>query len=188
MNLRFPIAVVAAGGLLAGSAGSIAAQGEDTPEPPVAVTACINPGPEVRSGTQEQIVVPLSDGEMMILQDRGFTFRQDLTEVSDPRLEGSLYQAWDEDEYILPGNEPAPNIVTFTDRIENDEGAWQGSVVMLRYPDDTTYLGPVVMVGEGAYEGLTAIVAFVAWGEDCAVRGYIIEGSVPAPPVPQTGQ
>jgi hypothetical protein len=99
-----------------------------------------------------------------------------------------LYQAWDTDEYSLPEGEAGPNVVTFTDRIENDEGAWQGSVVMLRYPDDTTYLGPVVMVGEGAYEGLTAIVAFVEFGEECGVEGYIIEGTIPEPPVPQTGQ
>ena len=59
---------------------------------------------------------------------------------------------------------------------------------MLRFPDDTGYLGPMVMVGEGAYEGLTAIVAFESFGDDCAVRGYIIEGGVPAAPVPQTGQ
>jgi hypothetical protein len=90
-----------------------------------------------------------------------------------------------------PGNEPGPNIVTFTDRIENDEGAWQGSVVMLRSPDDTAS-GQMVMVGEGAYEGLTAIVAFESFtfssASSCAVRGYIIDGSVPAPPVPQTGR
>mgnify|MGYP003545272335 CR=1 FL=1 len=51
-------------------------------------------------------------------------------------------------------------------------------------------VGPMVMVGEGAYEGLTAIVAFPDdWaGDDCTVSGYIIEGSIPAPPVPQTGE
>ena len=46
----------------------------------------------------------------------------------------------------------------------------------------------MVMLGEGAYQGLTAIVVFPAFGEDCAVKGYIIEGSVPASPVPQAGQ
>ena len=87
------------------------------------VTACIHPGPFVHHGTEEQIVVSLSDGEMTIVRRRGDTFRQSLTSVSDPRLEGTLYQAWDEDDYTLPGNEAGPNIATFTDRIENDEGA-----------------------------------------------------------------
>ena len=100
--------------------------------PPVEFTACIDPGPVVQDGTEEPIAVPLPDGEMTIVQMRGATFRQSLTSVTDPRLEGTLHNAWDEDAYILPGNEQGLNIVTFTDRIENDEGAWQGSVVMLR--------------------------------------------------------
>ena len=163
------------------------AQPATAAQPPSAFTACITPGPVVHEGTEEQIVAPSPDGEMTIDQLRGVTYRQSLSSVSDPRLEGTLYQAWDEDTYTLPGNEPGPNIVTFTDRIENDEGAWQGSVVMLRFPDDTASV-QMVMVGEGAYEGLTAIVAFEEFGEGCMVRGYIIEGSVPAPPMPQTGQ
>ena len=152
---------------------------------------CIRPGPEIHRGTEEQLVVPLSDGEMTIAQTRGFTYRQSLTEVSDPRLEGTLYEAWDSDEYTVPDGEPGPSIVTFTDRIENYEGAWQGSVVLLGSPDDPTYVGPMVMTGEGAYGGLTAIVAFhgdTFWQGDCHGGGYIIEGNVPAPPVPQTGQ
>jgi hypothetical protein len=56
---------------------------------------------------------------------------------------------------------------------------------MLSSPDGTTYVGPIVMTGEGAYEGLTAIVGFVDFWNDCAVTGYIIEGSIPAPPHPK---
>ena len=145
-------------------------------------------GPEVHGGTEEEIVVPLPDGEMTIHQFHGFTYRQSLTEVSDPRLEGTLYPAWNEDEYTLPGT-TRPGIVVFTDRIENDEGAWQGSGVLLAFPEARSTSAPMVMVGEGAYEGLTAIVGLSSRaGDDCAVEGYIIEGSIPAPPVPQTGQ
>jgi hypothetical protein len=78
-------------------------------------------------------------------------------------------------------------IATFTNRIENEEGAWEGSAVMLNSPDGTTYVAPFVMTGEGAYEGLTAIVGFVDFWNDCAVTGYIINGSVPAPPTPGLG-
>jgi hypothetical protein len=190
MNLSIPIAVVAAGGLLAGSAGSLAAQEDDAPEPPVEFTACIHPGPAVHDGTSEWVVVPASDGGMTIVRERGATWRQSLTEVSDPRLEGTLHQAWDADVYTLPGNETeGPAFGVFTDRIENDEGAWQGSVVNFSSEDGTFYLGPMVMVGEGAYEGLTAIVGFVDWnGGDCHISGYIIEGTIPPAPVPQTGE
>jgi hypothetical protein len=47
---------------------------------------------------------------------------------------------------------------------------------------------PVVLVGEGAYEELTAILGFVEGYGECAVTGYIIEGSIPAPPVPPADQ
>jgi hypothetical protein len=187
MNRRFPIAVIAASGLFAVSADRLAAQDDDAPQPPVEVTACIEPGPEVHRGTTEQLVVPVTDGDMTISQ----------TSVSDPRLEGTLYQAVNQDDYTLPGDEPNAGISdnrptglaigTFTNRIENDEGAWEGSAVQLDFPDGTTYVAPLVMSGEG-YEGLTAIVGFVDIWSDCAVTGYIINGSVPGPPTPQTEQ
>ncbi len=46
---------------------------------------------------------------------------------------------------------------------------------------------PLILIGGGAYQGLTAIVASVAAGagRECPNgRGYILEGSIPAPPVP----
>jgi hypothetical protein len=177
-----------------------AAQPAAVAQPPAAFTACITGGPDVHRGTEEQVVVPVSDGEMTILQSRGFTFRQSLTSVSDPRLEGTLYQAWDQDQYTLPGESSTGimdgrptgvSIVAFTNRIESDGDAWEGSAVMLNSPDGTTYVGPMVMTGEGAYEGLTAIIAFdgdTFWDGGCVVSGYIIEGTIPIPPVPQTGQ
>ena len=198
MNRRFPIAGIAASGLFAVSADRLAAQDEDAPQPPVEVTACFGPGPAVHRGTREEVVVPVTDGDMTIMQSRDFTYRESLTSVSDPRLEGTLYQAVNQDDYTLPGDEPSAGISAsrqtglaigaFTNRIENDEGAWEGSAVQLDSPDGTTYVAPLVMTGEGAYEGLTAIVGFVDIWNDCAVTGYIINGSVPAPPTPQTGQ
>jgi hypothetical protein len=42
------------------------------------------------------------------------------------------------------------------------------------------------LIGEGAYEGLTA-VAKIGFGEACPnMRGYVIHGSVPAPPTADT--
>jgi hypothetical protein len=193
MNRRIPIAVVVAGGLFAASAGSIAAHDEEPPEQaPVEFTVCINLGPEVHRGTEEQVVVSLPDGELTIDQFRDWTWRQSLTDASDPRLDGTIYHASNADVYTLPGNEAeGPEFAMFTKRIENDEGAWEGSAVLLSSPDGTTYVGPTVMTGEGAYEGLTAIIANDpdTWAESSScVTGYIIEGSIPAPPVPQTGQ
>jgi hypothetical protein len=107
--------------------------------------------------------------------------------VSDPRLAGTFTRSWDEDEYFSDG-EAFLSIVVVTDRIENDEGAWQGSGVWYRPADTEWSLAPMVLVGEGAYEGLTAILGGAYSYGECAVSGYIVEGSIPAPPVPPSDQ
>jgi hypothetical protein len=50
---------------------------------------------------------------------------------------------------------------------------------------------PFVLIGEGAYEGLTAVGISLDSGglTPCPnTRGYIIDGTVPPPPVPTTGR
>jgi hypothetical protein len=148
---------------------------------PESITACVNAGPEVTHGTDERIEVSLPDGTMVVERRRGYTWRQVLGDVSDPRLDGAWYQSWDGDAYTLPGGEPGPLISAVTLRAENDEGAWQGSSVSIELPDGTATSAPLVMTGEGAYQGLTAVLA----GEGC-FQGYIIE--VPAPPLPNTAE
>jgi hypothetical protein len=133
----------------------------------------------------EEVVVSLPDGEMTITQARGVTWTPSLHDMSDPRLEGTLYLARDSDYYTLPGTGARPGFGARTYRIENDEGAWQGSAVYVDSADGTTYLGPTVMTGEGAYDGLTAIL--VGPDQTDCITGYIIEGTIPAPPVPQPG-
>ena len=155
---------------------------------PVAVTGRILCGPEVQHGTEERVVVPLADGDMTLDRSRGFVWRQSTGSMSDPRLEGTVHQSEDLDSYILPGFEPGPSLGISSKRIENDEGAWQGSAVILYFPDGTWVVSPYVMVGDGAYEGLTAIYSVDIF--DCGenIRGYIIDGDIPAVPEPYTGE
>jgi hypothetical protein len=154
---------------------------------PVAVTACIEPGPYVGPpGTKERVEIPSSEGAILLDRYRGDTFLQPWTEVSDPRLEGTYTRSWDEDEYFSGGTAFLSIVVT-TDRIENDDGAWQGTSVWYRPAAGDQSFAPVVMVGEGAYEGLTAILGGTE-AYDCTVSGYIIEGSIPAPPMPPSDQ
>jgi hypothetical protein len=188
-SIRLVFPAVVAGGLIAASAGTFASQEDEAPEQaPVEVTGRILCGPEVQSGTEEEVVVPLADGEMTIGRGRGFVWQQSTSSMSDPRLEGTVYQSADSDDYILPGFEAGPSVGISTKRIENDEGAWQGSSVYLDFPDGTSVEAPYVMVGEGAYEGLTAIyeVEIFNCGED--IRGYIIDGAIPAIPEPYVGE
>jgi hypothetical protein len=161
---------------------------ESTMAAPVAVTACLDAGPYVGPpGSQESVDIPSSEGDITLRRYRGDTYLQAWTEVSDPRLEGAYTRSWDEDEYFQG---PAfLSIVVTTDRIENDEGAWQGTSVWYRPAAESEQsFAPLVLVGEGAYEGLTAILSGVGSYEQCAVTGYIIEGSIPAPPVPPSEQ
>jgi hypothetical protein len=169
------------------------AQPASVAQPPVEFTACVGPGPVVAQGTEERSQVSLPDGEMTIRRERGSTWQSTVRDVSDPRLDGTWYNTSVGDEYTLPGDDPSPDLGMYptTHRIENDEGAWEGSFLVVNFDGDESW-GPLALIGEGAYEGLTA-VATMDFGGTCSedrpnTRGYIIEGSVPAPPVPQTGQ
>jgi hypothetical protein len=163
-------------------------------QPPVEFTACVSPGPPVTNGTREVVEVSLPDGEMTIRRQRGFTWRTPSSQVTDPRLDGTWYSSYDNDSYTVPGSEYGPsgqggvlNIGVKTIRIETDEGSWQGSAVDTFLSDTAQANPPIVLIGDGTYVGLTAIV--VASDKDCeGFEGVIIEGSIPEPPVPQTGQ
>jgi hypothetical protein len=123
---------------------------------------------------------------MTITRGRGATWRLLVSDVSDPRLDGTWYVGIDGDEYTLPQGGPGLAVANWTFRVETDEGAWQGSVVEVDIPGRETVGRQYALVGEGAYEGLTAVA--IDLDEDCPnTRGYIIEGGVPAPPVPNTG-
>ena len=155
---------------------------------PVEFTACVSAGPEVTPGTNEISRVALPDGEMTIEHSRGYTWQLQVTDVSEPRLVGTWYHSNASDVYTLPGGLAGPNFGPVTNRIENDEGAWQGSFQVVGFPDDVGSGGwTVAMDGEGAYEGLTA-VAVKHSGACPNMRGYIIDHSLPPPPLPDTGR
>jgi hypothetical protein len=197
MNHRLPIAVVAAAGcLLAGSAGSLAAEQDDPPALPEEFTVCVPSNSATHTGTDDVWDVPSPDGDVVIEQGTGTTFRGTATS-SDPRFEGTHYHAEAGAEYNYEGgggdDDSGPEVGTFTDRFQNDEGAWQGSVLRLAIPDDTpedgrteSSYGPFVLIGEGAYEGLTAVLMGVEGSCFWSFQGYVME--VPAFPVPYTGE
>ncbi len=74
-----------------------------------------------------------------------------------------------------------------TYRIVNDEGAWQGSSLGAAWDDpgsERIDIGgqPLILAGEGAYDGLFAALTFVDGWSD--IRGVIFEGAPPADVVP----
>lgn len=150
--------------------------GQITCEPPSADRA--GPWAVVREGSTQ-----ILDGDLW--QRRGHAVQQSAT-MSDPRLEGNHVVSEDRDEYHS-AEYPFPIMVASgTRRIENDEGAWQGSYTVAYLADGsmTTFTTP--LVGEGAYEGLIAIWEEQTSQTSCTpeVRGVIIDGSVPVAPEP----
>jgi hypothetical protein len=176
------------GTLAAATSAPVAAWPEPVPDalavvrPPVAFTGRVVCGPDVRVGVDQSS----PEGDLVRLRSRGWAWQASAT-MSDLRLEGNYYVSYDSDDYRSP---TVTSVGSGTWRIENEEGAWQGSFTNIKYPASTTIVS-TALVGEGAYEGLTAV-----WEStnhrplDCAwsVRGLILEGEVPAAPDPYTGQ
>jgi hypothetical protein len=177
--------------VLTGSSQLAAAQASDTTvtteptgpaalapdlQPLVEFTACKH---EVAGGGAgwDEFAIPSPDGEVTLSREYSNVGLEPPTDVSDPRLDGSWGLAWNEDEYVGPRGEWAADVVTVVWRIENAEGAWQGSSTWARFPDDEG--DPhFVLAGEGAYEGLTAVVTWFS-GECPNVRGYILALGIP---------
>jgi hypothetical protein len=139
------------------------------PIAPVVVTAAIRPGPEVAESSTSFEEVP---GRV---ERRGTVWAPTIT-ASDPRLEGRVTQRNDQDQYPGPDGPESFVLGTSTMRIENDEGAWQGSNVYFLVAEEGGAIS-VVLVGEGAYEGLYAVLDLTDWS---AIRGVVF----PAPPPP----
>jgi hypothetical protein len=149
---------------------------------PVEFTGHIVCGPEVRTGMTD---IPLSDSDTSVAHSRGWAWQPSAT-MSEPRLEGTYSYAYDDDQYRTEGLMSVPSVGWGTWRIENDEGAWQGSHPNIGFADGTYSKATTVLIGEGAYEGLTAIWEGQHDGPACAwdVRGLIIQVDMPAAPEP----
>ena len=65
-------------------------------------------------------------------------------------------------------------------RLDGPDGSWVGTGVGVVDPDGSSH-GQDVLVGEGAYEGLTAVLNC---GTESGCEGYIFEGEMPPEPDP----
>jgi hypothetical protein len=158
--------------------------------PPVEFTVCVPHNSPIRTGSDEVIVLPEPNAGVSVEHSRGNTWQGMIT-ATDPRLSGTHNYTWEADRYTLPGGSAGPMAWAEGHYIENDEGSWQGSSVGFIDPDETSVGGVAVLVGAGAYEGLTAVMAGTegAGAEGpCFLnfRGYIM--AAPVPPAPYTGE
>lgn len=152
------------------------------PQPPAEFSGQVVCGPPIGpSGMGSETTVDIGDEGLVLTRYRGGTWRQTI-DVTDPRLVGDIYQRWESDGYAVPDGETGPTVAGMTWRIENDEGAWEGGQTELILSDGTQLQSLATMTGEGAYEGLTALIDTVSVDGGCTanVQGVIVEG-VPAP-------
>ena len=164
------------------SAATTAQEAASAPQPPVEVSGRITCGPPVRSGSGE--TVELGNEGMVLTRDRDGAWRQDVT-MSDPRLEGTVHHTFEVDTYAMPSRDSGPEVWAATRRIENEAGSWEVRAYGGSYPDGTPIgNAPAVYIGEGAYEGLIAILDESPLAGACGadVRGLIFDGAPVAQP------
>ena len=154
-----------------------------------------------QDGTVTNVVLgPMGEGNLVRREGRGGFFRPVVEEMSDSRLAGTWTAYLNTDEYIYPGvdMEGHPVLITGLQRIEDDEGAWQGSSPDAMVPAaPVTTWGLLTLIGEGAYEGLTALQWTNLVDDTCScgdpdnlcqwdIRGLVFEGEMPpVPAVPE---
>jgi hypothetical protein len=78
----------------------------------------------------------------------------------DPRLTGTCRETGNTDEFPQPGTDKRVEIWWGTMRIENEGGAWDGATVSTYESAQPTETGLklIQLTGEGAYEGLSALL------------------------------
>jgi hypothetical protein len=180
-KIRTPLVASVAISLLAASVVGVAAQDVTAP---VEFTAHVSQVTDCSSRDFEGVV----DG---VGQIRGTRCKTIVEESSDPRFAGTWFVVMSEDGY---GEEDgtttgggADTVWTYEYRVENDEGAWQsGPVSGIEFDEREMTVSPV-FTGEGAYDGMTAIVEMsgrqtdVDGRSDADLRGAIFGGSPPPP-------
>jgi hypothetical protein len=182
MRINSSISLVLTVGLLAGSAVGVAAQEDDGTADPVFFSVRFIPSDAVRMAE-----VTTEDG---VTKQLGNCWAPIVVDASDPRLDGDL--TFCADAHWFGALEGSPSVGFGTYRLVNEEGAWQGSETLAEWldPESGETMGAgggvTILAGEGAYEGLSAVLTFLPDWSD--IRGFIFEGAPPAAPVPPTAE
>ena len=109
----------------------------------------------------------------------GAAWQMTLSDMSDPRMNGKLRIAYNEDFYGVQGR-----VSSFTTRIDNELGSWLGTGE--EYFGTTSMdllFGQAFYRGTGAYEGLSAMVFMQGRGVDgLDYYGIVFPGEMPEVP------
>ena len=182
-------------GLLAGSAVGVAAQDEAAEADPAGAVA------DKGQWGCDEVIRPLARFEHGDVASLAVTVELPVLKMSDPRLDGvtiwgAIRSIWGPDpespfevEGVPYNGEIVTNVSTV--RIETDDGAWQGGFIDAGNFGKRGLRGPLVLLGEGDYEGFSVIMDPQASSakklqETCGsgwnVRGFVVEGGMPTAP------
>jgi hypothetical protein len=156
-------------------------QAED-PSPGAQVGArAVAPVEFTATGTTDSCEVPATtDADGPVAHTRGASCGPSYT-FSDPRLAGTITWLSNSDEYT---DGSGLYIESVAMSIENDQGAWRMiPVISAKWPAQGTIeddpVRHVFLVGEGAYEGLVAVIDGF---QTDRLHGFIIDGEFPPAP------
>ena len=118
-----------------------------------------------------------------VLFDDGRTLRQRFSfqgaiDSGDPRLSGKLWAVLDHDTYSDSQGSVFVGIVG----IDNDDGAWRGTSRGYSTPNNERVYDQLLLTGEDAYEGLSAILFLMDNGTDGMSRAWSSPASCPRCP------
>jgi hypothetical protein len=114
-----------------------------------------------------QIASPTTEVVDGVIRERGESWGCGGWTADDPRFSGESRVIWNADAVMIPGSGRA-QIVAARERIENADGAWEGTMTELRVGSDI-FEASGWFIGEGAYDGMAAYVVI----SDGEVSGVI---------------
>jgi hypothetical protein len=157
--------------------------------PPTEFTARSECGPFVGNEVLERVTGQTEDGDPVVRTERRGNAWLIVWEASDPRLQGTLTLSSSEDSYDVEGASGGPTAINReTMHIENADGAWKGTLLGFSSGDEASESPMRLLIGEGAYEGLTALLYQITTPEEvglaCAAdhRGIVFEQAPPLEP------
>ena len=168
-TIRTPVITAIAIGLLAGSAVGVAAQDAATE-----FTGRWAVGGQVHPDTEAP-----GDGWELTT---GGAWQVSTLEMSDQRFDGDIvvYTNWYD---VNPGTAESVDIRKSMWRIENEDGSWQSDILgAIDFPGASGKTQFHIFEGDGAYDGLTAVVELVGQGHLTDLHGVIIDLELPPDP------
>jgi hypothetical protein len=127
-------------------------------------------------GTQTDLGTAVADEDRSGYRDAAYTVR---FETGDPRISGEMWTLHNWERYR---DSQGATIVGLAG-IDGEAGAWQGTFHGYASPGDKYLAYQVDLAGEGAYEGLSAMLFMTDNGSSFDVEGMVFPGELP--PLPE---